>query len=133
MHLAALVGIPYSYYSPLAYLKTNVEGTYNILEASKNLNTDQIIVTSTSETYGSAQKVPIKENHRLIGQSPYSASKISADQIAISYWRSFKLPVKSIRPFNTFGPRQSNRAVIPTIINQALKIKKYKFRQCQNY
>ena len=104
LHLAALVGIPYSYYSPLAYLKTNVEGTYNILEASKNLNTDQIIVTSTSETYGSAQKVPIKENHRLIGQSPYSASKISADQIAISYWRSFKLPVKIIRPFNTFGP-----------------------------
>ncbi len=123
LHLAALVGIPYSYYSPLAYLKTNVEGTYNILEASKNLNTDQIIVTSTSETYGSAQKVPIKENHRLIGQSPYSASKISADQIAISYWRSFKLPVKIIRPFNTFGPRQSNRAVIPTIINQALKNK----------
>ena len=123
LHLAALVGIPYSYYSPLAYLKTNVEGTYNILEASKNLNTDQLIVTSTSETYGSAQNVPIKESHRLIGQSPYSASKISADQIAISYWRSFKLPVKIIRPFNTFGPRQSNRAVIPTIINQALKNK----------
>ena len=123
IHLAALIGIPYSYISPLAYIKTNVEGTYNILEASKNLNTDQIIVTSTSETYGSAQKVPIKENHRLIGQSPYSASKISADQIAISYWRSFKLPVKIIRPFNTFGPRQSNRAVIPTIINQALKNK----------
>ena len=123
MHLAALVGIPYSYYSPLAYLKTNVEGTRRILEASKNLNTDQIIVTSTSETYGSTQKVAIKENHRLIGQSPYSASKISADQIAISYWRSFKLPVKIIRPFNTFGPRQSNRAVIPTIINQALKNK----------
>ena len=123
LHLAALIGIPYSYYSPMAYVKTNIEGTYNILEATKNLNIKQLIVTSTSETYGTAQKVPISENHRLIGQSPYSASKISADQLAISYWTSFQLPVKIIRPFNTYGPRQSNRAVIPTIINQALKNK----------
>ena len=89
LHLAALIGIPYSYYSPMAYVKTNIEGTYNILEATKNLNIKQLIVTSTSETYGTAQKVPIGENHRLIGQSPYSASKISADQLAISYWTSF--------------------------------------------
>tara|TARA_Y100001970_G_scaffold66410_1_gene84819 strand:+ start:18587 stop:19567 length:981 start_codon:yes stop_codon:yes gene_type:complete len=123
-HLAALIGIPYSYNSPLAYLKTNVEGTYNVLEASRNNSVDQIIVTSTSETYGSAQKIPINESHRLLGQSPYSASKISADQLSISYWRSFKLPVKIIRPFNTYGPRQSTRAVIPTIIIQALKEKK---------
>ena len=123
LHLAALIGIPYSYYSPMAYVKTNIEGTYNILEATKNLNIKQLIITSTSETYGTAQKVPISENHRLIGQSPYSASKISADQLAISYWTSFLLPVKIIRPFNTYGPRQSNRAVIPTIINQALKNK----------
>ena len=123
LHLAALVGIPYSYYSPLAYIKTNLEGTYNVLEASKNINIEQLIVTSTSETYGSAQSVPMNENHRLIGQSPYAASKISADQMSISYWRSFKLPVKIIRPFNTFGPRQSSRAVIPSIIVQALKNK----------
>ena len=123
-HLAALIGIPYSYYSPLAYIKTNVEGTYNILEASKNNDTEQLIVTSTSETYGTAQKIPISEQHRLLGQSPYSASKISADQLAISYWRSFKLPVKIIRPFNAYGPRQSNRAVIPSIIMQALNNKK---------
>ena len=120
LHLAALIGIPYSYYSPLAYIKTNIEGTYNVLNAVKNSNIEQLIVTSTSETYGSAQKVPIKETHRLIGQSPYAATKISADQLAISYWRSFKTPVKIIRPFNTFGPRQSSRAVIPSIILQAL-------------
>ena len=125
-HLAALIGIPYSYYSPMAYIKTNIEGTYNILEATKNLNINQLIVTSTSETYGTAQKVPINEHHRLIGQSPYSASKISADQLAISYCTSFQLPVKIIRPFNTYGPKQSNRAVIPTIINQALKNKNIK-------
>ena len=123
-HLAALIGIPYSYNSPLAYLKTNVEGTYNILEASKNNDIDQLIVTSTSETYGTAEKIPINEQHRLLGQSPYSASKISADQLSISYWRSFKLPVKIIRPFNTYGPRQSSRAVIPSIITQALNKKK---------
>ena len=121
LHLAALIGILYSYYSPLAYIKTNIEGTYNVLEASKNLNTDQTVVTSTSETYGSALKIPMDEKHRLIGQSPYAASKIAAaDQLAISYWRSFKLPVKIIRPFNTYGPRQSDRAVIPSIILQAL-------------
>jgi len=126
LHLAALIGIPYSYYSPLAYIKTNIEGTYNILEAAKNFNIDQLIVTSTSETYGTAITVPINENHRLISQSPYAASKIAADQLAISYWRSFKLPVKIIRPFNTFGPRQSARAVIPSIIMQALNNEKIK-------
>ena len=120
-HLAALIGIPYSYVSPLAYLKTNVEGTYNILEASKNLDVNQTIITSTSETYGSARYVPIDEKHPLSAQSPYSASKISADYLAMSYWNSFKLPIKIIRPFNTYGPRQSSWAVIPSIIIQALK------------
>ena len=95
-HLAALVGIPYSYISPLAYLRTNTEGTYNILEASKNLDLDQILITSTSETYGSAQHVPINEDHPLVGQSPYSASKIAADQFALSYFRSFDSPVKIV-------------------------------------
>jgi len=120
-HLAALIGIPYSYVSPLAYIKTNVEGTYNVLEASKNLNLDQVLITSTSETYGTAQYIPIDEKHPVVGQSPYSASKIAADQLAISYFRSFNLPVKIVRPFNTYGPRQSTRAVIPTIIMQCLK------------
>lgn len=119
-HLAALIGIPYSYISPLAYIRTNVEGTYNVLEAAKNLNLDQVLITSTSETYGSAQYVPIDEKHPLVGQSPYSASKIAADQLAISYYRSFDLPVKIVRPFNTYGPRQSARAVIPTVIAQCL-------------
>ena len=123
-HLAALIGIPYSYFSPLAYLKTNTEGTFNILEASKNLGIDQIIVTSTSETYGTAKYVPIDEKHELLAQSPYSASKISADQLALSYWSAFKLPIKIIRPFNTYGPRQSSRAVIPSIIIQAINSKK---------
>ena len=117
-HLAALIGIPYSYVSPLAYIRTNIEGTYNILEAAKNLELEQVIITSTSETYGTAQYTPIDENHPLVGQSPYSASKISADQLTISYFRSFDLPVKIVRPFNTYGPRQSARAVIPTIISQ---------------
>jgi NAD dependent epimerase/dehydratase len=117
-HLAALIGIPYSYISPLAYLRTNVEGTYNVLEAGKLNNLEQILITSTSETYGTAQYVPIDEKHPSVGQSPYSASKIAADQLAISYFRSFDLPVKIVRPFNTFGPRQSTRAVIPTIISQ---------------
>ena len=117
-HLAALIGIPYSYLSPLAYIKTNVEGTYNVLESAKNLDVSQILVTSTSETYGSAQYVPIDEKHPLVGQSPYSASKIAADQLALSYFRSFKLPVKIVRPFNTYGPRQSARAIIPTIVSQ---------------
>jgi len=119
-HLAALIGIPYSYTSPLAYIRTNVEGTYNVLESAKNLELDQILITSTSETYGTAQYVPIDEKHPLVGQSPYSASKIAADQLSISYFRSFELPIKLVRPFNTYGPRQSARAVIPTIISQIL-------------
>ena len=119
-HLAALIGIPYSYVSPLAYIRTNVEGTYNVLEAAKNLNLEQILITSTSETYGTAQYVPIDEGHPVVGQSPYSASKIAADQLAISYYKAFKSPVKIIRPFNTYGPRQSARAIIPTIVAQCL-------------
>tara|TARA_B100000519_G_scaffold134808_1_gene116455 strand:- start:381 stop:1358 length:978 start_codon:yes stop_codon:yes gene_type:complete len=119
-HLAALIGIPYSYTSPLAYIRTNIEGTYNILEAAKNLNLNQVLITSTSETYGTAQYVPIDEKHPLVGQSPYSASKIAADQLAISYYKSFEMPVKLVRPFNTYGPRQSARAIIPTIISQIL-------------
>ena len=119
-HLAALIGIPYSYESPLAYIRTNIEGTYNTLEAAKNLEINQVIVTSTSETYGTAQYVPISEDHPLVAQSPYSATKIASDQLAISYYRSFNLPIKIIRPFNTYGPRQSSRAVIPTIISQCL-------------
>lgn len=120
-HLAALIGIPYSYNSPLAYIKTNIEGTYNILEASRIENINDVIITSTSETYGSAQYVPIDESHPLVGQSPYSASKISADKLAESYHLSFGVPVKIIRPFNTYGPRQSGRAIIPSIILQLLK------------
>ncbi|TFH12384.1 NAD-dependent epimerase/dehydratase family protein [Candidatus Bathyarchaeota archaeon] len=119
-HLAALIGIPYSYVSPLAYIQTNVIGTYNVLQASKEKELEKIIVTSTSETYGSAKYIPIDEKHPLIGQSPYSATKISADQLALSYHRSFGLPVKIVRPFNTYGPRQSARAIIPTIITQLL-------------
>lgn len=119
-HLAALIGIPYSYVSPLAYIRTNIEGTYNILRAARELNVENVLVTSTSETYGTAQYVPMDENHPMVGQSPYSASKIAADQLAISYYRSFQLPVKIVRPFNTYGPRQSARAVIPTIITQFL-------------
>ena len=122
-HLAALIGIPYSYVSPLAYVRTNVEGTYNVLEAAKNLELDQVLMTSTSETYGTAQYTPIDENHPMVGQSPYAASKIGADQLAISYYKSFDLPVKIVRPFNTFGPRQSARAVIPAIISQLMNIK----------
>jgi len=117
-HLAALIGIPYSYVSPLAYIRTNVEGTYNVLEASKNHGLSQVLVTSTSETYGSAQYVPIDEKHPAVGQSPYSATKISADQMALSYFLSFETPVKIVRPFNTYGPRQSARAIIPTVISQ---------------
>ena len=105
IHMAALIGIPYSYVSPLAYIRTNVEGTYNVLQASKELELDQVMITSTSETYGTAQYVPMDEDHPKVGQSPYSASKISADQIAISYYRSFDLPVTIVRPFNTYGPR----------------------------
>jgi NAD dependent epimerase/dehydratase len=119
-HLAALIGIPYSYVSPLAYIRTNIEGTYNVLQAAKERNLENIIITSTSETYGTALQVPINEDHPLVGQSPYSASKIAADQIALSYNKSFGLPVKIARPFNTYGPRQSARAIIPTIISQLL-------------
>ena len=123
-HLAALIGIPYSYTSPLAYVRTNVEGTYNVLQAGRSLDIGDILVTSTSETYGTAQYVPIDEDHPVVGQSPYSASKISADQLAISYYTSFGLPVKIVRPFNSFGPRQSARAIIPSIVIQLLDCKK---------
>lgn len=119
-HLAALIGIPYSYVSPQAYIKTNIDGTYNVLQAARQLNLEKIIVTSTSETYGTAQYVPIDELHPMVGQSPYSATKIAADQLSISYYKSFDLPVKIVRPFNTFGPRQSARAIIPTVISQLL-------------
>ena len=123
-HLAALIGIPYSYVSPLAYIKTNIEGTYNILQASRELSVENVLITSTSETYGTAQYIPIDEKHPMVGQSPYSASKIAADQLAISYYRSFNLPVKIVRPFNTYGPRQSARAIIPTVITQLLSGKR---------
>lgn len=119
-HLAALIGIPYSYVSPQAYIRTNIEGTYNVLQAARELETENILVTSTSETYGTAQYVPIDERHPMVGQSPYSATKIAADHLALSYYRSFNLPVKIVRPFNTYGPRQSARAIIPTIITQIL-------------
>ncbi len=119
-HLAALIPIPYSYKAPLSYVRTNVEGTLNVMEASLKHNISKIVHTSTSEVYGSAQYVPIDEAHPLQGQSPYSASKIGADKIVESYYRSFALPVATIRPFNVFGPRQSARAVIPSIITQAL-------------
>lgn len=126
-HLAALIGIPYSYVSPKAYIETNITGTYNVLQASRELNIAQVLVTSTSETYGTAQYVPINELHPMVGQSPYSASKIAADQLAISFYRSFNLPVKIVRPFNTYGPRQSARAIIPTVITQILSgVKKIK-------
>lgn len=119
-HLAALIGIPYSYVSPQAYIRTNIEGTYNVLESARQLNTENVLVTSTSETYGTAQYVPIDEKHPSVGQSPYSATKIGADQLADSYYRAFGTPVKIVRPFNTYGPRQSARAIIPTIITQIL-------------
>ncbi len=119
-HLAALIAIPYSYQTPLSYVRTNVEGTLNVLQAAQRAGTEIVVHTSTSEVYGSARKVPIDENHPLQGQSPYSASKIGADKIAESFHLSFGLPVATVRPFNTFGPRQSARAVIPTIITQAL-------------
>jgi NAD dependent epimerase/dehydratase len=123
-HLAALIGIPYSYISPKAYIETNITGTYNILQSARVHKLKNVLVTSTSETYGTAQYVPIDENHPLVGQSPYSATKISADQLAVSYYKSFELPVKIVRPFNTYGPRQSARAIIPTIITQILSGKR---------
>ena len=119
-HLAALIAIPYSYHSPDSYVDTNVKGTLNILQAARDYNIERVIVTSTSEVYGTALYVPIDEKHPKQGQSPYSASKIGADAMADSFFRSFNLPVTIVRPFNTFGPRQSARAVIPTIITQLL-------------
>lgn len=119
-HLAALIAIPFSYHSPDAYVDTNVKGTLNVLQAARLLETERILITSTSEVYGTAQYVPIDEKHPYQGQSPYSATKIGADRLAESFYRSFELPVTIVRPFNTFGPRQSARAVIPTIITQLL-------------
>lgn len=119
-HLAALIAIPFSYHSPETYVDTNVKGTLNVLQAARNLETQRVLVTSTSEVYGTAQYVPIDEKHPYQGQSPYSATKIGADRLAESFYRSFDLPVSIVRPFNTFGPRQSARAVIPTIITQLL-------------
>jgi len=120
-HLAALIAIPYSYEAPRSYVRTNVEGTLNILEAARRYDVARVVHTSTSEVYGTALKTPIDETHPLQGQSPYSASKIAADKLAESYYRSFATPVMTLRPFNTFGPRQSARAFIPTIISQALE------------
>lgn len=119
-HLAALIAIPFSYHSPDAYVDTNIKGTLNILQATRELNIERVLVTSTSEVYGTAQYVPIDEKHPYQGQSPYSATKIGADRLAESFYRSFNLPVTIVRPFNTYGPRQSARAVIPTIITQLL-------------
>ncbi|HLT89810.1 MAG TPA: GDP-mannose 4,6-dehydratase [Woeseiaceae bacterium] len=119
-HLAALIGIPYSYVAPASYVSVNVTGTLNVLEASRRHGVERVLHTSTSETYGTAQYVPIDEQHPLVGQSPYSATKIAADKLALSYYLSFDTPVTVVRPFNTFGPRQSMRAIIPTIIAQAL-------------
>ena len=118
-HLAALIGIPYSYVSPMAYIKTNIEGTYNVLQSAREFGI-RVIHTSTSEIYGTAQYVPIDEKHPVNPQSPYAATKSGADQLALTYYRSFETPVVVVRPFNTYGPRQSARAIIPTIISQAL-------------
>ena len=123
-HLAALIAIPFSYHSPDSYVDTNVKGTLNVLQAARDLGGIRVLVTSTSEVYGTAKYVPIDENHPFQGQSPYSATKIGADRLAESFYRSFDLPVTLVRPFNTFGPRQSARAVIPTIITQLLSGKK---------
>jgi dTDP-glucose 4,6-dehydratase len=119
-HLAALIAIPFSYHSPDTYVDTNIKGTLNVLQAARELDTSRILVTSTSEVYGTAQYVPIDENHPFQGQSPYSATKIGADRLAESFYRSFNTPVTIVRPFNTYGPRQSARAVIPTVITQLL-------------
>jgi NAD dependent epimerase/dehydratase len=123
-HLAALIGIPFSYHSPDSYVDTNIKGTLNVLQACRDYNIEKVLVTSTSEVYGTAQYVPIDEKHPRQGQSPYSATKIGADSIAESFYKSFNLPVVIVRPFNTYGPRQSARAVIPTIITQLLEGKK---------
>ena len=119
-HLAALIAIPFSYHSPDTYVDTNIKGTLNILQAAREQDLERVLVTSTSEVYGTAQYVPMDEKHPFQGQSPYSATKIGADRLAESFYRSFQLPVSIVRPFNTFGPRQSARAVIPTIISQLL-------------
>ncbi len=119
-HLAALIAIPFSYHSPDAYVDTNIKGTLNVLQAARDLGVERVLITSTSEVYGTAKYVPIDEKHPFQGQSPYSATKIGADRLAESFYRSFELPVTIVRPFNTFGPRQSARAVIPTIITQLL-------------
>lgn len=119
-HLAALIAIPFSYQSPDSYVDTNIKGTLNVLQAAKELNTKRIMITSTSEVYGSAKVVPITEEHPYQGQSPYSATKIGADKLAEAFYRSFSLPISIVRPFNTYGPRQSARAIIPTIITQLL-------------
>lgn len=119
-HLAALIAIPFSYHSPDSYVDTNIKGTLNVLQAARELETSRVLITSTSEVYGTAQYVPIDEKHPYQGQSPYSATKIGADRLAESFYRSFNLPISIVRPFNTYGPRQSARAVIPTIITQLL-------------
>ena len=119
-HLAALIGIPYSYSTPLAYVRTNVEGTVNVMQAARDAGVERMVHTSTSETYGTARYVPMDEAHPLQGQSPYSASKIGADKMAEAFHLSYGLPVTTVRPFNTYGPRQSSRAIVPTIITQAL-------------
>jgi len=119
-HLAALVGIPYSYHAPISYVRTNVEGTLNVLQSALDANVERVVHTSTSEVYGTAQYIPIAEQHPLKGQSPYSATKIGADKLAEAFCCSFGLPVVTVRPFNTYGPRQSDRAVIPTIITQCM-------------
>lgn len=119
-HLAALIAIPFSYHSPDSYVDTNIKGTLNVLQAARDLETSRVLVTSTSEVYGTAQYVPIDEHHPFQGQSPYSATKIGADRLAESFYRSFDMPISIVRPFNTYGPRQSARAVIPTIISQLL-------------
>lgn len=119
-HLAALIAIPFSYHSPDTYVDTNIKGTLNVLQAARELDTQRVLVTSTSEVYGTAQYVPIDEKHPYQGQSPYSATKIGADRLAESFYRSFEMPITIVRPFNTYGPRQSARAVIPTIITQLL-------------
>ena len=124
IHLAALIGIPYSYVSPKSYIDTNIYGTFNLLQAAKDFKTKQIIHTSTSEVYGTPKYLPIDESHPVNGQSPYSASKIGSDHLALSFYQSFNTPVSILRPFNTFGPRQSARAIIPTVILQILSGKK---------
>lgn len=123
-HLAALISIPFSYHSPDSYVDTNIKGTLNVLQAARDLDTKRVLVTSTSEVYGTAKYVPMDEKHPYQGQSPYSATKIGADRLAESFYRSFNMPITIVRPFNTYGPRQSDRAVIPTIIKQLLLGKK---------